>query len=83
VSGLGLSPEDVVINGGIRADARSRKGNATVNFWRDVENMSVVPAGGFDRWAVSFATLPSGSCSVALRLQFVAASPRTDKRLRK
>jgi hypothetical protein len=53
VSGLGLSPDDVVINGGIRADARWRKGNATVNFWRDVENMSIVPAGGFDRWAVS------------------------------
>ncbi|MEA2761119.1 MAG: hypothetical protein QOD47_403, partial [Gemmatimonadaceae bacterium] len=53
VSGLGLSPNDVVINGGIRADARWRKGNATVNFWRVVENMSVVPAGGFDRWAVS------------------------------
>jgi len=53
VSGLGLSPNDVVINGGIRADARWRKGNATVNFWRVVENMSIVPAGGFDRWAVS------------------------------
>jgi hypothetical protein len=53
VSGLGLSPDDVVINGGIRADARWRKGNATVNFWRDVENMSIVPAGGFERWAVS------------------------------
>jgi hypothetical protein len=53
VSGLGLSPNDVVINGGIRANARWRKGNATLNFWRDVENMSIVPAGGFDRWAVS------------------------------
>lgn len=53
VSGLGLSPDDVVINGGMRADARWRKGNATLNFWRAVENMSVVPAGGFDRWAVS------------------------------
>src|SRR5260221_1086548 len=53
VSGLGLSPDDVIINGGMRADARWRKGNATLNFWRDVENMSVVPAGGFDRWAVS------------------------------
>jgi len=53
VSGLGLSPNDVVIDGGMRADARWRKGNATVNFWRDVENMSVVPTGGFDRWAVS------------------------------
>jgi hypothetical protein len=53
VSGLGLSPDDVVIDGGMRVDARWRKGNATVNFWRAVENMSVVPAGGFDRWAVS------------------------------
>src|SRR5712691_10474113 len=54
VSGLGFSPDDVIINGGMRADARWRKnGNATLNFWRDVENMSVVPAGGFDRWAVS------------------------------
>ena len=53
VSGLGLSPNDVVINGGMRADARWRKGNATLNFWRVGENMSVVPAGGFDRWAVS------------------------------
>ncbi|PYO45902.1 MAG: coagulation factor 5/8 type domain-containing protein, partial [Gemmatimonadetes bacterium] len=53
VSGLGLSPNDVVIKGGMRADARWRKGNATLNFWRAVENMSVNPAGGFDRWAVS------------------------------
>jgi hypothetical protein len=53
VSGLGRSPDDVVINGGMRADARWRKGNATLNFWRAVENMSVVPTGGFDRWAVS------------------------------
>lgn len=53
VSGLGLLPDDVVIDGGVRADARWRKGNATLNFWRAVENMSVVPSGGFDRWAVS------------------------------
>ncbi|MDQ6634838.1 MAG: coagulation factor 5/8 type domain-containing protein [Gemmatimonadota bacterium] len=53
VSGLGLLPDDVVINGGMRVDAHWRKGNATLNFWRAVENMSVVPAGGFDRWAVS------------------------------
>ena len=53
VSGLGLSPNDVVINGGMRADARWRKGNATLNFWRAVENMSINPAAGFDRWAVS------------------------------
>ena len=60
LSGLGLSPDAVVINGGVRADARWRNGNATLNFWRIAENMSVNPApapapaaGGFDRWAVS------------------------------
>lgn len=53
ISGLGRSPDDVVINGGVRADARWMKGNATLNFWRIAENMSVNPAGGFDRWAVS------------------------------
>ena len=53
LSGLGRSPDDVVINGGVQADARWKKGNATLNFWRIVENMAVVPAGGFNRWAVS------------------------------
>ena len=53
VSGLGLSPDDVVISGVVNTDARWRKGNATLNFWRMAENMSVNPAGGFDRWAVS------------------------------
>ena len=53
VSGLGLLPDDVVINGGVRADARWRKGNATLNFWRIAENISVNPTGGFNRWAVS------------------------------
>ena len=53
LSGLGLSPDDVVIRGGVRADARWKNGNATLNFWRIAENMSVNPAGGFDRWAVS------------------------------
>jgi hypothetical protein len=53
LSGLGLSPDDVVINGAVSADARWRKGNATLNFWRVAENVSVNPVGGFDRWAVS------------------------------
>lgn len=56
VAGLGISPDDVTIRGAVRADARWRKGNATVNFWRMVENLSVTPAGGFDRWAVSQAS---------------------------
>lgn len=53
LSGLGLSPDDVTIRGGVRADARWMKGNATLNFWRIAENLSVNPAGSFDRWAVS------------------------------
>ncbi|MEO5815803.1 MAG: coagulation factor 5/8 type domain-containing protein [Gemmatimonadaceae bacterium] len=53
LSGLGLSPDEVVINGGVSANARWRKGNATLNFWRVVENMSVSPTGGVNRWAVS------------------------------
>lgn len=56
VAGLGRSPDDVSIHGAVRVDARWRKGNATLNFWRMAENLSVTPAGssgGFDRWAVS------------------------------
>jgi hypothetical protein len=53
ISGLGFSPDDVVIRGDVRADAQWMKGNATLNFWRIAENMSVNPAGGFNRWAVS------------------------------
>src|SRR5436190_8614218 len=50
VAGLGLSPDQVVIDGAVRADARWRNGNATLNFWRAVENLSINPAKGFDQW---------------------------------
>jgi len=53
VAGLGLSPDDVTINGGVHAEADWDGGNATQNFWRDAENMSVNPTSGTDRWAVS------------------------------
>lgn len=53
VAGLGLSPDAVTINGAVHAEADWFQGNATQNFWRDAENMSVNPAGGTDRWAVS------------------------------
>jgi hypothetical protein len=53
VAGLGLSPDDVTINGAVHAEADWFQGNATQNFWRDAENMSVNPTGGSDRWAVS------------------------------
>ncbi|MDI5961804.1 RICIN domain-containing protein [Streptantibioticus silvisoli] len=53
VAGLGLSPDDVTINGGVHVDAKWDDGNATQNFWRDAENMSVNPTSGTDMWAVS------------------------------
>ncbi|WP_240677485.1 RICIN domain-containing protein [Actinacidiphila soli] len=53
VAGLGLSPDDVTINGSVHAEADWFQGNATQNFWRDAENMSVNPTNGLDRWAVS------------------------------
>ncbi|WP_442810055.1 RICIN domain-containing protein [Streptomyces sp. W16] len=53
VAGLGFSPDDVTINGSVHAEADWFQGNATQNFWRDAENLSVNPTGGTDRWAVS------------------------------
>ncbi|HTJ31775.1 MAG TPA: ricin-type beta-trefoil lectin domain protein [Dactylosporangium sp.] len=53
VAGLGLSPDQVTINGAVHAEADWFQGNATQNFWRSAENLSVTPNGGTDRWAVS------------------------------
>jgi hypothetical protein len=53
VAGLGLSPDQVNINGAVHAEADWFQGNATQNFWRVAENLSVTPNGGTDRWAVS------------------------------
>jgi hypothetical protein len=53
VLGLGLTPDAVSINGAVHAEADWFQGNATQNFWRGAENLSVNPANGSDRWAVS------------------------------
>ncbi|MEU8385402.1 RICIN domain-containing protein [Streptosporangium sp. NPDC048865] len=53
IAGLGLSPDSVTINGGVHAEADWFQGNATHNFWRGAENLSVTPPSGNDRWAVS------------------------------
>ena len=55
VAGLGLSPDDVNLNGHVRVEAFWMGGNATQNFWRAAENLSVtLPAGVIvERWAVS------------------------------
>ncbi|MGP8019884.1 MAG: coagulation factor 5/8 type domain-containing protein [Limisphaerales bacterium] len=58
VLGLGKSPDDVAITGAVRSKAPLRGGNATINFWRAVENLSVTPT--LDQhtniWAVSQGT---------------------------
>ena len=53
VSGLGLVPGQVTINGQVHAEADWQGGNATLNFWRDAENLTINPPGGTDTWAVS------------------------------
>jgi hypothetical protein len=53
ISGLGRSPDDVTINGAVNVDAGWFGGNATQNFWRSAENLSVTPTGGTNRWAVA------------------------------
>jgi len=53
IAGLGLSPDDVTINGNVHVEADWNSGNATENFWRSAENMAVVPSSGTDRWTVA------------------------------
>jgi hypothetical protein len=62
VAGLGLLPDQVNLNGHVRVEADwlqqgddpNNKGNATQNFWRSAENLSVtLPAGQIERWAVA------------------------------
>lgn len=62
VAGLGMSPDDVQLNGHVRVEADwlqqgddpNYKGNATQNFWRSAENLAVTPPSGeIERWAVS------------------------------
>lgn len=57
VLGLGQSPDSVTVNGAVHVEADwFPPQNATHNFWRGAENLSVNPAGGTDRWAVSQAS---------------------------
>ncbi|MEV5431985.1 discoidin domain-containing protein [Streptomyces sp. NPDC052701] len=53
VSGLGLNPDDVQLNGDITVDAGWFNGNATQNFWRSAENLAINPVNGTNRWAVA------------------------------
>ena len=53
VAGLGLTPGQVTINGQVHVEADWQGGNATLNFWRDAEGLTINPPGGTDTWAVS------------------------------
>ncbi len=56
--GLGASPDDVQITGGLRSKADWFGGNATLNFWRAAENLNVTPTtdSNTEIWAVSQGT---------------------------
>jgi hypothetical protein len=58
VLGLGESPDDVEIAGAVRSEAAWHHGNATVNFWRAIENLSITPTleNKVNVWAVSQGT---------------------------
>ena len=61
VLGLGASPDDVSITGAVRSMAKWDQGNATQNFWRLAENLSVTPSSSIntsDTWAVSAGDRP-------------------------
>ena len=53
IAGLGQDPDDVTITGNLIVDAGWFNGNATQNFWRSAENLSVSPSNGVTQWAVS------------------------------
>ena len=54
VVGLGQNPSQTVITGGgVYTDAAWFGGNATQNFWRDVENITIDPSSGSTEWAAS------------------------------
>ena len=57
-NGLGQSPDDVQIIGLVRSTAEWMHGNATCNFWRCAENLSLTPRNdeNVNVWAVSQGT---------------------------
>ncbi|MEU8917818.1 coagulation factor 5/8 type domain-containing protein [Streptomyces nigrescens] len=53
IAGLGLSPGDTTFYGDVTVDAGWFNGNATQNFWRSAENLTLHPVNGTNRWAVA------------------------------
>jgi len=58
IIGLGKSPEDVVITGAIRSNTLHNNSVLT-NFWRSVENLTIIPSDTTVVWGVSQAA-PNG-----------------------
>lgn len=54
--GLGQMPDAVVIEGDVQVNAAWHNNDATQNFWRGVENLSLTPTSGTMKWAVSQAS---------------------------
>src|SRR5690348_2930198 len=53
VAGLGLNPDQVNINEHVHVEAdwwHDGSQNATQNYWRSAEGLSVTPPDGLDRW---------------------------------
>ncbi|MEV6438223.1 discoidin domain-containing protein, partial [Streptomyces anulatus] len=46
IAGLGLNPNDTTFNGDVTVDAGWFDGNATQNFWRSAENLTLNPVSG-------------------------------------
>ena len=86
IAGLGLSPDDVTINGLVHVEGTGGQGepgspngvftdSALVNFWRSAENMHVIPQSGqTERWAVSQAS-PFRRMHVSGGSQPIGATP--------
>ena len=54
VYGLGESPDDVKIIGAVRSKSMSKQGHVLTNFWRSIENLSIVPTiDSANIWGVS------------------------------
>ncbi|MGW3505917.1 discoidin domain-containing protein, partial [Streptomyces globisporus] len=72
IAGLGLNPNATTFNGDVTVDAGWFNGNATQNFWRSAENLTLNPVNGTNRWAVSQAA--------PFRRMHVKGGRRTDTR---
>jgi hypothetical protein len=54
IVGLGASPDDVVIEGFVRSNSFYPSGKVLINFWRSVENLTIVPTlDSTNVWGVS------------------------------